>query len=275
MTRTGTILDRILERTRADLAERQRSVPESALLQRIRQQPKPVPLAPALRGERIRVIAELKRGSPSRGLFAPDADARVVVTDYLAGGAAALSVLTDRPFFFGSLDDLTLACGLAHAAEPPRPVLRKDFLIDPYQVLEARACGADAVLLIAAALDTPQLASLLRVTWELGMEALVEVHDEGELERALAGGARVIGINNRDLRTFTVDPAVSERLAPQVPEGCVLVAESGIRSVDDVRRLAAVGIDAVLVGESLMVSPDRRAAVAELASVEAQRCRDS
>lgn len=273
MTRTGTILDRILERTRVDLAERRRVISETVLREQALARPKPVAFAVALRGERVRVIAEVKRASPSRGVFAAGADAVTVAEDYLAGGAAALSVLTDGPFFHGSLEDLERVAMRAHAGQPPVPVLRKDFIVDPYQVLEARAAGADALLLIVATLDRMQLAELLAATWELSMEALVEVHDEAELETALATGAQVVGINNRDLRTFTVDLSVSERLAPRVPGDRIVVAESGIHRTSDVERLAAAGVDAILVGEALMTAPNRQAAVAELAGVEAVRCR--
>lgn len=273
MIRTGTVLDQIVERTRSDLRVRRASIPESKLLGCLQELPPPLPFAPALRGERVRLIAELKRGSPSRGLFAPNADARTIAQEYLAGGAAALSVLTDEPFFGGSLDDLERVVAAAHAAQPARPVLRKDFIIDPYQVIEARAYGADAVLLIAAALTQEQLADLLKTARALGMEGLVEVHDEVELERALSVDAAVIGINSRDLRTFQVDLAVCERLAALVPEDRIVVAESGIRSVEDVRRVAEAGVDAILVGESLMTSSERSELLATLTSVEVQRCR--
>lgn len=196
-----------------------------------------------------------------------------VAADYLAGGAAAISVLTDEPFFHGHLRDLESVGALARPSGVP--VLRKDFVIDPYQVLEARAFGADAVLLIVAALSRAQLTELLAATRELGLEALVEVHDEAELEVALGAGARVIGINNRDLRNFTVDLGISERLAPRIPADRIVVAESGIHTREDVERLARAGIDAILVGESLITARDRRAATAALAGVEVQRCRES
>ncbi len=273
MKRTETILDRILERTRAGLAEKRRTISETMLCEHALSRPPAVAFTAALRGERVRVIAEVKRASPSRGLFAAGADARAVAEDYLTGGAAALSVLTDGPFFHGSLEDLEQVAMRAHAGQPPVPVLRKDFIVDPYQVLEARAAGADALLLIVAALDRVQLAELLATTWELGMEALVEVHNEAELETALTAGARVVGINNRDLRTFTVDLAVSERLAPRVPGDRIVVAESGIHRASDVERLAAAGIDAILVGEALMTAPNRPAALAELTRVEVVQCR--
>ena len=260
----ATFLDRILERTRQDLARRQEAQPLAALERALAARPPSVPFAATLRGERVRVIAEVKRASPSRGPIAPGVSAEAVARDYLAGGAAAISVLTDEPFFQGSLADLETVSRLAHAAWPPRPVLRKDFIVDPHQVAEARAHGADAVLLIVAALSDGSLRELMAAVRDYGLEALVEVHDEAELERALAAGAQVVGINNRDLRTFIVDLSVSERLAPLVPRDRVVVAESGIHSRADVERLAAVGVHAVLVGESLMTAPDRRAALEAL-----------
>lgn len=261
-----TFLERIIERTRQDLARRRHIRPLADLDHLVSSLAPTVPFASALCGERVRLIAELKRASPSKGPIAPQVSATTVVADYLAGGAAAISVLTDEPYFQGTLDDLETVSQLAHAALPPRPVLRKDFIIDPYQVVEARARGADAFLLIVAALSTRALRELLSVGRDYGLEAIVEVHDERELDRALEVGAAVIGINNRDLRTFTVDLAVTERLAPLIPPGRVIVAESGIQGRHDIERLAMAGVHAVLVGESLMSAPDRRAAVKELCS---------
>lgn len=261
---SGTILDRIAARTASDLAARRDARPLADLQATARSLPAPLSLEAALRGPGTRVIAEIKRASPSKGAIAEDVDAREVARDYLAAGAAAISVLTDEPFFRGSLDDLKAVADLAHAAERPRPVLRKDFLIDPYQVVEARAHGADAVLLIAALLRGSPLRELLAAVHEYGMQALVEVHDEDELSEVLAAGARVIGINNRDLRTFTVDLATTEHLAPLIPTDRVIVAESGIHGPDEVARLAAAGAHAILVGESLMRAADRRAALGRL-----------
>ncbi|MDI3339862.1 MAG: indole-3-glycerol phosphate synthase TrpC [Sphaerobacter sp.] len=258
---TGTILDRIAARTLADLDARRAARPLAEVEAAARAMPAPLPLDAALRGDGIQVIAEVKRASPSKGPIAAGADARAVARDYLSAGAAAISVLTDEPFFQGSLEDLAAVAALAHADARPRPVLRKDFLLDPYQVVEARAHGADAVLLIVALLRGPALERMLDAVRAQGMQALVEVHDEAELEEALAAGALVIGINNRDLRTFTVDLGTTERLAPRIPRDRVIVAESGIHGPDDVRRLAAAGADAILVGESLMVAADRRAAL--------------
>jgi indole-3-glycerol phosphate synthase len=223
--------------------------------------PPPRDLAAALRRpDEVRVLAEVKRRSPSAGPIRPDADAATVAGWYEQGGAAAVSVLTDRDFFGGELEDLRrvrAAVGL--------PALRKDFVIDPVQVWEARAAGADAVLLIVRILDDARLAELHGLAAELGMSVLVEAHDAEEVERALAAGARLLGINNRDLATFRTDLALSLDLAADIPAAVTLVAESGIRSAEDVDRLGAAGVDAVLVGESLMRQPDPARAVAALA----------
>jgi indole-3-glycerol phosphate synthase len=207
------------------------------------------------------VIAEIKRASPSRGRFPVEVDPASVAAEYAAGGAAAISVLTDEPFFLGSLDDLEAAVEIAHTEVAAIPVLRKDFVIDSYQVVEARARGADAVLLIVGALDDAMLRELLAIAGEWGMDALVEVHDEAETMRAAAAGATVIGINNRDLKTFIVDLAITERLAPHAPAGSVIVAESGIFGPAEATRLARAGADAILVGEGLITAPDRAEAV--------------
>jgi indole-3-glycerol phosphate synthase len=268
---TGTILDRILARTAADVAERKARVPVAALEGMASGRPAPVSLARALDRETVSVIAEFKRASPSKGRFPFEAEPADVARDYFAGGAAAMSVLTDEPFFQGSLADMTSAANVAHGLSSPVPVLRKDFVLDAYQVAEALAFGADAVLLIVAALEQAALTHLFRETRALGLEALVEVHDEAELERAQAAGARLIGINNRNLHTFEVDLAVTERLAPLAGREAIVVGESGIFSMDDVERLAAAGARAVLVGESLIVSPDRAAAVRALAGVQVPR----
>jgi len=261
---TGTILDRILDRTLADLDARKRHVPPAEVERAAAERPAPVGFAAALAGPGVAVIAEVKRASPSRGVFPVAIDPPAVARAYIDGGAAAISVLTDEPFFRGSLADLEAVAGVAHAASPAVPVLRKDFVLDPYQIHEARAAGADAVLLIVAALDDGRLAELLALATEAGMDALVEVHDEAELARAAAAGARLIGINNRDLRTFQVDLAVSERLAPLAPAGSVAVGESGVFGAAEVDRLARCGVQAVLVGEGLILAPDRAAAVRAL-----------
>jgi indole-3-glycerol phosphate synthase len=254
------ILDDILARTRTDLAERRRRRPIAALEAEAARRPAVRSLARALRrpGE-VTCIAEFKRRSPSAGWIAEKATPAEMARAYAAGGARAMSVLTDEPFFGGSLEDLVAA-----RAACELPILRKDFIVDRYQIVEARAAGADALLLIVAALTDLDLAALLAAAREVGLEALVEAHDAGEVARAVAAGASVIGINNRDLRTFTVDRELAARLRPSVPDERVIVAESGIRSAADVTRLRAAGIDAILVGETLMRAPDPSAALRAL-----------
>ena len=261
---TGTVLDQILERTAADLAERRVAIPVASLERQAADRPAAWPLRDAIGGPGVSVIAEIKRGSPSRGIFPATIDVGEIAAAYVDGGAAALSVLTDGPFFHGSLGDLDTAVRAIAPAEPPRPVLRKDFMLDEYQLIEARAHGADVILLIVAALDNAMLTRLSTKAADLGLSVLTEVHDESEMRRAIAAGADIIGINNRDLRDFRVDLATTERLAPMVPAGTLLVGESGIFTADDLNRMASCGVSAVLVGESLIVQPDRAAAVRRL-----------
>lgn len=204
------------------------------------------------------VIAEFKRASPSRGAIRPGAEPGPIAAAYQAAGAAALSVLTDREFFSGSLDDLA-----AVRAAATLPVLRKDFIVDGRQIAESRAAGADAVLLIVAALDGGELPRLMAAVAEAGMDALVEVHDEEEARRAVDAGAELVGVNNRDLRTFVTDREVTRRVAPLLA-GCTIVAESGITTPEAVAELAAAGAHAFLVGEALMAAADPGAALAEL-----------
>jgi indole-3-glycerol phosphate synthase len=249
-------------------------MPVHALIRMAGERRAPLSLRDALSQAGLSVVAEIKRASPSRGRFPVEIDPARVAAEYLAGGASALSVLTDAHFFQGSLDDLSDAATVAHLAASPAPVLRKDFVVDEYQLHEALAFGADAILLIVAALDQGTLEDLLAVTRRLGLDALVEVHDEAEMERAVAAGAGVIGINNRDLRTFHVDLGVTERLAPLAPPDAVLVGESGIFTAEDAGRLAAAGVDAILVGESLIVSADRSGAVRALAGAPVASRRD-
>ena len=207
----------------------------------------------------LAVIAELKRRSPSKGDLAPGVDPATLAAEYLRGGASAMSVLTDVDAFGGSADDLRVA-----RAAVSLPVLRKDFTVDARDVCDARLMGADAVLLIVAALDDAELARFAELARHLGLDALVEVHDEAELERALVVGADLVGVNQRDLVTFTVDTDRAVRMAPVMPEGVVRVAESGVRGPDDARRLADAGYHAVLVGEALVTSADPAAGVAAL-----------
>lgn len=212
----------------------------------------------ALAGEGVAVIAEVKRASPSKGPIAPELDAAAQAAAYRRGGAAAVSVLTEPTRFAGSLEDL------ASVAASGVPALRKDFLVDDYQIWEARAAGAAAVLLIVAALDHDRLAALHDLAHTAGLEVLVEVHDEHEVARAAAIGARIVGVNARDLRTFELDHHAFARLRPALADGVLAVAESGITAPEDLRRAAAAGADAVLVGESLVRSTDPAGAVEAL-----------
>jgi indole-3-glycerol phosphate synthase len=248
----GSVLDAILARTRERVAhERSRRSLEQVKAAAERASGGR-DFAAALAGrEGIRVVAEHKRRSPSRGTIREDLAPAEVARRYEAAGAAAVSVLTDEPFFGGSLAHLTEA-----RAATTVPVLRKDFVVDPWQVWEARAAGADAVLLIVAGLGDAELAGLLAVAREAGLDALVEVHDRRELDRALAAGAGVLGVNNRDLRTLRVSLETSLALADAIPDEVLAVAESGIRDGADIRRLRDAGFDAFLVGEHLMASPD-------------------
>jgi indole-3-glycerol phosphate synthase len=260
-SRTGTILDKIVDRTSNDLITRKQSVSLSDLEQKIAKLSPAVPFERLLRSANPGLIAEFKRASPSKGLIAGDLDPVDVARDYFQGGAVAASVLTDEPFFQGTLQDMERVAELAHQFDPPRAVLRKDFMVDPYQIADARAHGADAILLIVAVLKGDHLREMLEAAKHYGVESLVEIHDESELEEAVGAGAQVIGINNRDLRTFDVDLATTERLAPQIPADRTIVAESGIFTYQDVSRLQAAGAHAILVGESLMRAADRKAAI--------------
>ncbi|HEU4428448.1 MAG TPA: indole-3-glycerol phosphate synthase TrpC [Myxococcota bacterium] len=248
-----TILAEILASKRRELADAKQRESAEALAARARACRRTVAsLRAALEhGDGVRVIAEIKRKSPSRGEIRADFDPVAIARAYTQAGAAAISVLTDAPYFGGSLGGLA-----AVRAVTPLPLLRKDFVVDPYQIDEARVAGADAILLIVAALSPAELAALAKHAASLGLESLVEVHDEAELEIALASGAVVIGINNRDLRTFQTDLAVTERLAPRAVGRAVVVAESGIFGRADVERLARAGARGYLVGESLMREAD-------------------
>ncbi len=254
------ILDQIVAAKKEEVALAKTRIPESVLRERLITSPTRS-LAAALRGEDIRVIAEVKKASPSKGLLCPGFSPSRLAKSYEAGGAAAVSVLTDQKFFQGAPEDLTTvrqSCAL--------PVLRKDFVIDPYQLYEARCLGADAVLLIVAILTDVQLNQYLAQAQDLGLECLVEVHDEAELFRAINAGAPVIGINNRDLRTFETTLETTYRLAPLIPGDRVIVSESGINSATDIQLLAGSGVNAVLVGESIVKAEDPQAKVQELAA---------
>jgi indole-3-glycerol phosphate synthase len=253
-----TYLDDLLDGARARVAAAREREPLAALRERAEAAPPGPSLHAALAAEGVAVIAEIKRASPSKGDLAPDLAAPVQARAYVDGGAAAVSVLTEPDRFRGSLGDL------ADVAALGIPALRKDFVVDPYQVLEARAAGAAAVLLIVAALDEATLGELHDEARACGLDVLVEVHDEAEAATAVRVGATIVGINARDLRTFDVDRGAFSRLRPRLPARVLAVAESGVRDPDDVRDAARSGADAVLVGESLVRATDPTAAVAAL-----------
>lgn len=264
---TGTYLDRILVQTAKDVETRKALISIETLREKASQQPAPVDFEGALKQTNVTVIAEIKRASPSKGTFPVLIVPSDIASAYIAGGAAGVSCLTDEPFFKGTLTDLEVVSRVGFAASSPVGVLRKDFMIDRFQIDEARAFGASCILLIVAALDDPALVDLQSYAKELGLSVLVEIHNEAEAERAMTAGATLIGINNRDLHSFHVDLATTERLAPQLPLGTTIVGESGIFTPQDVARLAASGIHAVLVGESLILETDRVAATKALAGV--------
>ncbi len=257
-----TILDDIVAAKRGELARQKSEVPLEALEEGIGKQPGPLNLSGALLGDRVRLIGEIKKASPSRGLLCPDFDPVKLASTYVENGAAAVSVLTD-PRFEGTLGHLA---AVNQAIQPGgTPVLRKDFIFDPYQVYESRAYGADAILLIVAILTPRELAELLSLSRRFWMQCLVEVHTQEELKAALDAGVEIIGINNRDLRTFRTDLAVTRQLAGRIPRGKVIVGESGIASREDVLGLGKLGVHAVLVGEALVTASDVGAKVRELA----------
>lgn len=272
---TGTILDQIVADKREELERRLRDEPVAALEHRITFLDEQWsltrailegPRGPHAGGKRVQLIAEIKKASPSKGRLIAELEHRSLSRIYTIGGAAGVSVVTEHKHFQGEvqfmLDVRMVLKGYYPGGRPA--ILRKDFLFDPYHLWEARAYGADAVLLIAAILDGPQLRDLIAQARELEMEALVEVHDEEQVERALEAGAEMIGINNRDLRTFDVDLATTERLRASIPDDKVVISESGITSTADVERLAACGVHAVLVGEALITAQDVRLKMREV-----------
>ncbi|MDR1999215.1 MAG: indole-3-glycerol phosphate synthase TrpC [Frankiaceae bacterium] len=254
-----TVLDEIIAGVRADVEQRESRRPLDVVKAAARSAPAPIDALGALRAPGVSVIAEVKRASPSRGALAAIPDPAALAAEYQLGGACMISVLTEQRRFGGSLADLD-----AVRAKVAVPVLRKDFVVTSYQVHEARAHGADVVLLIVAALEQNVLLGLLERVESLGMTALVEVHTEAEADRALAADAKVIGINARNLKTLEVDRSVFERIAPGLPSDVVKVAESGVHGPHELREYAAAGADAVLVGEGLVTAPSPRQAVAEL-----------
>ncbi|QKV68283.1 indole-3-glycerol phosphate synthase TrpC [Streptomyces harbinensis] len=254
-----SVLDEIIDGVRADLAERQARVSLDELKQRAAKAPQARDGIAALKGDGVRVICEVKRSSPSKGALAAIADPAGLAADYEAGGAAVISVLTEERRFGGSLADLE-----AVRARVDIPILRKDFVVTSYQLWEARAYGADLVLLIVAALEQDALVSLVERAESIGLTPLVEAHDEEEAERAVAAGAKIVGINARNLKTLEVDRGTFARVAPEIPDHLIKVAESGVRGPHDLIAYANEGADAVLVGESLVTGRDPRTAVADL-----------
>ncbi|MGZ8476547.1 MAG: indole-3-glycerol phosphate synthase TrpC [Candidatus Binatia bacterium] len=244
------ILATIAAHVREVVAMRQRALPLAALRDRPLYHAPTRGFAKALNGNQRRIVAEVKKASPSKGLIRANFDAVAIAKDYASHGASAISVLTEERFFQGDLAYLEQI----HASVAV-PVLRKDFMLDPYQIVEAKSFGADAVLFIAAMLDGHFMAELRQQASALQMDSLVEVHSENELEAALNAGAQLIGINNRDLKTFAVSLATTEKLAPLVPAGTPVVCESGIDSIEQIRRVEKLGIHAFLIGESLMRAP--------------------
>jgi indole-3-glycerol phosphate synthase len=256
---TGTVLDRIMEARRASVDHRKRVLPETALKYGVKAAPQVRDFVAAITRDAINILAELKPASPSRGIIRDPFDAVALAKSLEAAGAAALSVLTEEEFFHGSLKNMRDA-----RKNTALPVLRKDFIFDPWQVWESRANEADSFLLIVAALGDIQLGELISLGRELGMEPLVEVHKLEELERALSAGAQIIGVNNRDLKTLAVRKETSFELITEIPENCIAVCESGLRSNEDLQKLRVAGFDAFLIGEHLMLSDDSGAALVEL-----------
>ena len=256
------ILQKIVEVKRREVERLKVEAPISELERRIKDQQPTLNLAGALFGDSVRIIAEVKKASPSKGLLREDFEPKSLANTYADNGAAAISVLTNADHFQGSIDHLSTV----HSVASPRkiPVLRKEFIFDEYQVYEARAYGADAILLIVAMLSPDELKSLMALSQKFWMQCLIEVHDEEELKVALDAGAEIIGINNRDLRTFITDLEVTERLASKIPSGKVVVSESGISNREHIKRIRSAGAHAALIGEALVTAPDVGAKLGEL-----------
>ncbi len=258
-TKSGTVLDRIVEARRAAIDHRKRVLPEAVLRMAVSKAGPVRDFAAALTRDAVSIIAELKKASPSHGLLREDFDPQALAPELERAGAAALSVLTEEQFFQGSLLHMRIA-----RKATALPVLRKDFIVDPWQVWEARGTDADSFLLIVAILSREALNELLGLGRELGMEPLVEVHTRDEVSRAVEAGARILGVNNRDLRTMDVRLETSFELIDAIPDECIAVSESGLRSAGDLARLRTAGFDAFLIGEHLMQAPDPAAALRAL-----------
>ena len=248
------ILQEIVKAKKTEVEYQKTKLPLCDLEEIASQQPMPLNFSGALLGSSIRVIAEIKKRSPAKGNLAPNLDVSKLAGIYCGNGAAAISVLTNSDHFGGSIDDLKIVAGIAH--QERIPVLRKEFIFDPYQVVEARANGADSILLIASMLTLKEMQNLKAVADGLWMQPIFEVHDEEEMKKVLECNAEIIGINNRNLHTFVTDIEVTERLAPLIPEGKIIVSESGISGTEDLTRIAAAGAHCVLIGEMLVTAAD-------------------
>jgi len=255
------VLDEIIAKKKEEVEQRKKILPLSHLKKRIAQRKPPLDFAFALKGKPMRLIAEVKQASPSRGILCPNFNPTELATTYAQGGANAISVLTEASYFKGSIDHLAAIREVVKL-----PLLRKDFIFDPYQVYESRAYGADALLLIVAILSQEQLEGLLSLSHSLGLKCLVEVHNETDVERALLSGAEIIGINNRDLNTFAVDINTTGQLCSLIPRQKIVVAESGIKSRNDIEKLKGWGVDAVLIGEALVTADNVLTRMKELLS---------
>jgi indole-3-glycerol phosphate synthase len=258
-TNTGTVLDRILESRRAEVEHRKKVLPETALKYGVKAASPVRDFSAALSRGGLNVLAELKPASPSHGVLREPFDPPALAAALESAGAVALSVLTESEFFRGSLKNLRDARKSVNL-----PVLRKDFIFDPWQVWETRANDADSLLLMVAVLQDAQLRDLIALGRELGMEPLVEIHTAAELDRALAAGSRILGVNNRDLKTLEVRVETSFELIARIPDNCIAISESGLRSHDDLRKLREAGFDAFLIGEHLMLAPDPAATLVQL-----------
>ncbi|MEA3406917.1 MAG: indole-3-glycerol phosphate synthase TrpC [Chloroflexota bacterium] len=258
------ILDEIVADVRAALERRKADCPQRRLEERVEGMAPPLDLQAFLRRPGVSIIAEVKRASPSRGALNMGLDPAQLAVTYASAGAQAISVLTEERHFRGQLADLANVRRTLDSSDMARPILRKDFIVDPYQLLEARAWGADAVLLIAAVLEAEMLEALMHWALSLGLTPLVEVHNEVELEAVLPLEPPVIGVNNRNLEDFTVDLATTEKLVPLIQGSSLIVSESGIHEADQMRRLAALGVDAALIGEALVTAADPAAKIRAL-----------
>jgi indole-3-glycerol phosphate synthase len=253
------MLDKIIAQKKEEVEQRKKLATMTYLQELIAQQKPALDFALAFKGNHIRLIAEVKQASPSRGMLSPNFNPIELAQTYAEGGAAAISVLTEANYFMGSIEHLAAIKEVVGL-----PLLRKDFIFDLYQVYESRAYGADALLLIVAILSQEQLKELVSLSHSLGLRCLVEVHNKGEVERAVLSEAKIIGINNRDLNTFTVDITTTRRLRPLIPQERIVVSESGIKSKRDIEKLRKCGVDAVLIGEALVTAGDVLAKMKEL-----------